>query len=155
MQKPKLNIIFFENDYNCNYVFDRIKITYDIDSSIMDSPGNIELDQLHSFLKKVDLTSLSCMNISLNKHTDARKIFGDYIHRNQRIHVVHVIATNCEKDLGNTLSFLQKVEHVEYLELKLHFQNVNVPRDFVIPLMDSLKSKVYVKEEVQLLLTQK
>uniref|UniRef100_A0A0N5BX27 F-box domain-containing protein n=1 Tax=Strongyloides papillosus TaxID=174720 RepID=A0A0N5BX27_STREA len=153
MQKPKLYKIYLGNDYTHNDGISRIRVAYKI---LMTDAGDLkvisnekeffllhsELDQLRSFLKKVDLTSLDCVHIELHNHTEIMQIFSGYFHNTNRINYFFVHAGNSEKDLGNTLSFLQKVQNVDYLELDLRFPHLNVPKDFFIPVTNSLGSLV-------------
>uniref|UniRef100_A0A0N5BZS8 F-box domain-containing protein n=1 Tax=Strongyloides papillosus TaxID=174720 RepID=A0A0N5BZS8_STREA len=99
-----------------------------------------ELDELYNFLQKVDLTSLDLVDISLDNHTEIIRIFSDYFHNHIRINSIYVTSTNCEKDFGNTLSFLEKIQNVGHLELNLRFPHLNVPKDYIIPVRNSLKS---------------
>uniref|UniRef100_A0A0K0EWD9 F-box domain-containing protein n=1 Tax=Strongyloides venezuelensis TaxID=75913 RepID=A0A0K0EWD9_STRVS len=156
MQKPKIIEIMFCNDYTHVDYIDRIVVLYKILKSNTNSSENNDesrsmrafclpsskLDELHNFLQKVDLTSLNLVDISLDNHTEIIRIFGEYFHNPNRINSIYVTSTNCEKDLDNTLSFLENIQNVEHLELNLCFSNLNVPKDFIIPVRNSLNSIV-------------
>uniref|UniRef100_A0A0K0EWE0 F-box domain-containing protein n=1 Tax=Strongyloides venezuelensis TaxID=75913 RepID=A0A0K0EWE0_STRVS len=152
MQKPKLYLIVFENESTHDDGIDRIRIIYGI--IIIDEDGleeNIssekeffllpsELDDLHGFLQKVDLTSLRHVGISLDNHTEVMAIFSGYFHNRSTINSICVTAKNSQEDLGNTLLFLQKIQNVVDLALQLHLPCLNVSKDFVIPVRNSLVS---------------
>uniref|UniRef100_A0A0K0EYK5 F-box domain-containing protein n=1 Tax=Strongyloides venezuelensis TaxID=75913 RepID=A0A0K0EYK5_STRVS len=150
MQKPKLKSIIFENDSTHNEGIDRIRIAYEIHITDMHNFKDTsdekefflfpsELDQFQGFLKKVDLTSLDCVDISLYDHAEVVGIFSDYFHNTNRIESICLYVSNSEEDIGNTLSFLEKVQNVEVLELCLHLPHINIPKDFIIPVKNSLE----------------
>uniref|UniRef100_A0A0K0EWE3 F-box domain-containing protein n=1 Tax=Strongyloides venezuelensis TaxID=75913 RepID=A0A0K0EWE3_STRVS len=156
MQKPKLYEIIFEDDYTDNDGTERINVAYGILNAGEDVYKNtshlkqfflfpLELYKVHSFLRKVDLTSLSYVTIFLYNHTEIIRVFNDYFYNTNRIKSIDVTIRSYDKDHGNTLSFLQKIQNVENLLLDLNFSHLNVPRDFVIPVRNSLKSIVIRK----------
>uniref|UniRef100_A0A0N5BQR7 F-box domain-containing protein n=1 Tax=Strongyloides papillosus TaxID=174720 RepID=A0A0N5BQR7_STREA len=122
MQKPSLFTIFLSNDFTHNDGIDRIHITYSILKTDVDPLEDVseekdffmpssQLDQLHSFLQKFnDITFLDKMGIFLDNHTNVTRIFGDYLHNDFGARNVYVFTWNCEKDLGHTLSLLQKLQ---------------------------------------------
>uniref|UniRef100_A0A0N5BZS9 F-box domain-containing protein n=1 Tax=Strongyloides papillosus TaxID=174720 RepID=A0A0N5BZS9_STREA len=152
MQKPKPCFIEFENDYTHNDGIGRIKIICHI--FMINADGieknvslqkeffllSSELDHLHIFLKKFDLTSLLSVDILLDDHTEVMRIFSDYLHNANRICSIFVTAKNCKDDLDNTLLFLQKIKNTRFLSLDLYFPHLIVPKDFVIPVKNSLRS---------------
>uniref|UniRef100_A0A0N5BQR8 F-box domain-containing protein n=1 Tax=Strongyloides papillosus TaxID=174720 RepID=A0A0N5BQR8_STREA len=159
MQKPSLFTLFLGNDFTHNDGIDRIRITYsfvkaDVDplESVSDTKHfflpSSEPDRLHSFLQKFgDIYFLDEMGIFLDNHTDVVQIFGDHLHKDFGANDMYVSANNSEKDLGTTLSFLQKLQKVHNLELDLHFPHLSVPKDFIIPVRNSLNSIVIRERE--------
>uniref|UniRef100_A0A0N5BZT0 F-box domain-containing protein n=1 Tax=Strongyloides papillosus TaxID=174720 RepID=A0A0N5BZT0_STREA len=150
MQKPKIDEIGFFNDYTHNDGIGRIRVTYKILITGANGFEDIsdlkeffllpsEIDKLHSFFQKVDLTSLCDVDTSLDNHSEVIRIFSDYYHNPCRIGFLCVTVRNCGKDVNNTLSFLRKIQNVERLMLDLHFPHINIPRDFIIPVRNSLK----------------
>uniref|UniRef100_A0A0N5BKK0 F-box domain-containing protein n=1 Tax=Strongyloides papillosus TaxID=174720 RepID=A0A0N5BKK0_STREA len=154
MWKPSLFGIFLSNSYNHDDDIDRIIISYSFikaDVDPLEDVSNVktiilpssEPNQLHSFLQNFnDIYFLDKMGISFGRHTDVMGIFIDYLHSDFGAYDMYVSAMNCEKDLGTTLSFLQKIKKVENLELDLDFPHLNVPNDFIIPVRNSLESIV-------------
>uniref|UniRef100_A0A0K0EWE1 F-box domain-containing protein n=1 Tax=Strongyloides venezuelensis TaxID=75913 RepID=A0A0K0EWE1_STRVS len=159
MQKPKPCFIEIKNDYTHNDGIGRIKIICHIyminEDGIEKNISRLkeffllpsELCHLPSFLKKFDLTSLLSVDILLDHHTEVMRIFSDYLHNSNRICSIFVTAKNCQNDLDNTLLFLQKIKNTRFLSLDLYFPHLNIPKDFVIPVENSLKSiRIYERE---------
>uniref|UniRef100_A0A0N5B299 F-box domain-containing protein n=1 Tax=Strongyloides papillosus TaxID=174720 RepID=A0A0N5B299_STREA len=152
MQKPKISEIHFHNVYSYIDEIDRLEVTYEILRTDANSCGNInrfmntkfdllpsEIDQLHSFLKKVDLTSLNLVDINLDNHTEAIRIFNGYFHNTNKIDDIYFVVRDSDKNFDDILSFLQKIQNVGLLYLHLPLPHQNVPRDFIIPVRNSLE----------------
>uniref|UniRef100_A0A0K0F7T1 F-box domain-containing protein n=1 Tax=Strongyloides venezuelensis TaxID=75913 RepID=A0A0K0F7T1_STRVS len=92
--------------------------------------------------KEVDLTFLHSVYISLDGHTEVMRIFIKYFNNTNIVDSICVTASNCEEDLGNTLSFLQKIQNVRSPQLWLELPRQNVLRDFIIPVRNALLSIV-------------
>uniref|UniRef100_A0A0K0FGS7 F-box domain-containing protein n=1 Tax=Strongyloides venezuelensis TaxID=75913 RepID=A0A0K0FGS7_STRVS len=147
MQKPKLYEIIFEDNYSRDGI-DWIKINYDIFKT--DGNGDItdvkelifplsELDELHRFLQKVDLTSLNNVDCAFCNYTGILGVFGDYFHNINVIESMDIFARGSESDIGDALAFLRKIRNVKDLQISFHFPNENVPSDFIIPVRNSLE----------------
>uniref|UniRef100_A0A0K0G202 F-box domain-containing protein n=1 Tax=Strongyloides venezuelensis TaxID=75913 RepID=A0A0K0G202_STRVS len=132
MQKPKLCEIEFDDIKTRWDDNDKITVTYKIfitgSNGFEDTFGSkkfcllpSELDQLHSFLKKVDLTSLRHVEFMLDSQTEVMRIFSNYFQNTNRIETICVTATHFDKEVGNPLSFLGKIQNVGELELHLNF----------------------------------
>uniref|UniRef100_A0A0N5BML3 F-box domain-containing protein n=1 Tax=Strongyloides papillosus TaxID=174720 RepID=A0A0N5BML3_STREA len=151
MQKPKLNSIDFECKSTHNEGIDRIRIAYKIllteanNSKVISDEKEFfllpsEIGKLHGFLKKVDLTSLDCVDISLCDYAEVLGIFNDYFHNTNKVEDICLYVSNSEEDIGNTFSFLEKIQNVGCLELILHLPHLNVSKDFIIPVRNSLEA---------------
>uniref|UniRef100_A0A0N5BYS2 F-box domain-containing protein n=1 Tax=Strongyloides papillosus TaxID=174720 RepID=A0A0N5BYS2_STREA len=146
MQKPKLHKIIFENDGT-----DRSRVAY----TIIKTGMNLSLDdvsdekefffssskpgQLHSFLQKVDLTSLNIVDIVLANDTRVIGIFSDYFCNTNIMEHVGVAVNGSEENIGDTLSFLQKVQNVKSLGLQFFFGYQSILRDLIVPVRNSLE----------------
>uniref|UniRef100_A0A0K0FGS5 F-box domain-containing protein n=1 Tax=Strongyloides venezuelensis TaxID=75913 RepID=A0A0K0FGS5_STRVS len=116
MQKPKLRAIYFNDNFIYNDGIEKIKVGYVI---ITNSVNEIhyttdrkeffllpsELDQLHNFLKKVDLTFLNLVHIKIDIHIKVIRIFSDYFRNTNTIDDVYFIVRNSDICLDDILPF--------------------------------------------------